>query len=369
MSSEVTGAANGSVTAKPDRAPAVAAAPGPANGEAAEGEGQDPWFSPEPKLPDGAVPDAVVPDASALGQHAGNGLGSGAADADPGSDTAQWFLRTGRAGLLPDAMTVDSDEAEPGPAGPRPRPRTGSAGAPPWAGESPGSVASAPPPWETGPWPGPGASRPGRAAGRRAADSAGRADAAGSGAVAGSAAAAGSAGLPGDAVPVSLPAGILLAAGIVPLVVPGLVAGIVGVRRARAAGSSQLASWAAIALSVGWALVIVLVFAGGSGGQANACASYPASVRHAYTGAVTDLASATVSPAQAADIRRAASEANAAAAAAAAGQTGVRTQLAQLANDLEQAGADATAGHQVPAPLLQDLAADGARLAAACPAR
>ena len=31
---------------------------------------------------------------------------------DPGSDTAQWFLRAGRAGLLPDAMTVSWAEPD-----------------------------------------------------------------------------------------------------------------------------------------------------------------------------------------------------------------------------------------------------------------
>jgi hypothetical protein len=204
-----------------------------------------------------------------------------------------------------------------------------------------------PPPWETGPWPGPGQARPVRSAAPRESEP-------------GTAA-------PGSPAPAGLPAGIVLAAGIVPLVVPGLVTGIVGLRRARLAGSSQLASWAAIALSVVWAVVLILVFAGGNGSQPNACAGYPAPVRQAYTSAVTDLARTTVGAAQAADIRHAAAIADGAAAAA-SGQNSVRSSLAELADDLEQAGADVTAHRQVPAALLQALAADGTRLAAACPA-
>ena len=42
--------------------------------------------------------------------------------------------------------------------------RIAAAGAPPWAGEVTGPVAGAPPPWETGPWPGPGADRASRTA-------------------------------------------------------------------------------------------------------------------------------------------------------------------------------------------------------------
>src|SRR6202042_1002075 len=125
-----------------------------------------------------------------------------------------------------------------------------------------------PPPWEPGPWPAPGEARAARSGTRRQPES--------QTAVRGQSAAS------GQNAPAGLPAGIVHAAAVVPLVVPGLIAGILGLWRSRTAGSSQLASWAAIALSVIWALVIVLVFAGGSGGQTSACASYPASVRHAY---------------------------------------------------------------------------------------
>ncbi len=376
MSSDVTGRAKGNVAAAPEPVPGQAGLQGPGTDadQAAEpdsgarpadsqlADGEDPWFSPGPKAPDaGAMPEPLEANGSSGDGHTGDGHtgdshagDSSEAGFDPGSDTAQWFLRTGRAGLLPDAMTEtwDEPESESNEAAQQAAARAQTAGAPPWAGEMPGSVASMPPPWETGPWPAPGEQRAPRTGGRRQFDS----QAAGRGQAAASA----------PDAPAGLPAGLVLAAAVVPLVVPGLIAGVLGLRRARAAGSSQLASWAALALSVIWALVIVLVFAAGSGGQASACASYPASVRHAYTSAVTDLARTKVGQTQAADIRQAATLANNAAAAA-AGQNSVRIALAQMANDLEQAGADVTAHRQVPATLLQALASDGTALSDACP--
>ena len=78
------------------------------------------------------------------------GAGRGA-----GHRQAEWFLPTGRAGLLPESMTESWDDEPAGDAG-----RTEAAGAPPWAGEELAPAASSPPPWESGPWPGPGGGGP-----------------------------------------------------------------------------------------------------------------------------------------------------------------------------------------------------------------
>src|SRR5262245_59652311 len=117
-----------------DAEPATQAAPvtGSDNG-AADGAAADPWFTPGPKADSHGVP------------------------FDPAA-TAEWFLPTGRAGLLPESMTVFADEAQSGPPMAQYPARIESAAAPPWAGEATftGPAAEAPPPWETGPWPGPG---------------------------------------------------------------------------------------------------------------------------------------------------------------------------------------------------------------------
>ena len=91
----------------------------------------DPWFEPAPK------------------PEPGNGQSHGRSTSD-----TDWFLRTGRAGLLPDSMTESWDEG--GHATLRPE----TSAAPPWAGEAAVLPASEPPPWESGPWPGPDEARP-----------------------------------------------------------------------------------------------------------------------------------------------------------------------------------------------------------------
>src|SRR5215469_7035092 len=93
----------------------------------------DPWFAPGPKVAAGEADPAVAADAS--GQ-------------------AEWFLPTGRAGLLPDSMTEswdDNGSALPDRAG-----RAEAVGAPPWGSDGASAAVGEPPPWEIGPWPGHG---------------------------------------------------------------------------------------------------------------------------------------------------------------------------------------------------------------------
>jgi hypothetical protein len=311
------------------------------------GEQRDPWFAPGPKSAD-AGPEADA----AAGADAGRG-------AEP--DTAQWFLPAGRAGLLPDSMTVSPDDEEPAgrPAGPSER--AAAVSAPPWAGDPAVDASGTPPPWENGPWPGPEGARPSRPASSRPGARA-------SGGVSATASASASASANGNSGSGSAgdQAGIarrILIAGLVPLVVPGLVAGILGLRESPPGGPVRRAAVTAIGASLAWAVVIVVVvIAVGSGGSGAAC-TYPAAVHQAFARAMTDIS--THAPGQPADLTLAVSRANASA--AAAGQIPVRNALFALAGDLELARGDVTAGRAVPGTLRAHLAADGSALTRACP--
>ena len=124
-----------------------------------------------------------------------------------------------------------------------------------------------------------------------------------------------------------------------PLVVPGLVAGILGLRESPPGGPVRRAAVTAIAASLAWAVVIVVVVI--------AVCTYPAAVHQAFARAMTDIS--THAPGQAADLTLAVSRANASA--AAAGQIPVRNALFALAGDLELARGDVTAGRAVPGTL------------------
>ena len=327
----------------------------------------DPWFGPGPKIagggwgpadsgdPDSANPDRASADladaASAAGALEDGAEGAEAASAGHAAAQAAWFLRTGRAGLLPDSVTVSWDGGDDR--------RThndahaDAAGAPPWAGDAVAAAVSAPPPWETGPWPGPGETAlptgPGSSNGRSAATTL---DAAGP--------------APGQAaVPVGgrWSARTVLAAGLVPLVLPGLVLGVLGLRRAGSGPAVRKASWLAIGASIAWAVVIVFL-ASSSGGPAARCTGYPAAVRQAYGRVMTDLSSHASAAAQVGDLGVAASRANASA--ASAGQISIRTALFAMADDMAQARADVVAQRGVPAALRQHLTDDGIAPAGSC---
>lgn len=256
---------------------------------------------------------------------------------DDGGHATEWFMRTGRAGLRPDSMTVawSDDEAAV-------QSRHEAAGAPPWAGEKIHTDGS-PPPWESGPWSGPGEEWP-------VASSADGAAAAGSR----------PGGQPGTANWQSRAA---LLTGILPLVVPGLVLGALGLRRARSSGAGRGASLLAIALSVVWAVVLgVLAF--GSGGSQPGC-SVPSSVHRSYGRVLSDLASGANRSVLSADMSTAAGQANAAAANAT--QLPLHNALFALASDLEVAQADlAGKDHDVPSSLQLRLTTDGTALTNSC---
>ena len=331
----------------------------------------------------------------ATGRASGPGRGRRRIEGAEDNRQAEWFLPAGRAGLLPDSITESWDE---NPVQASSRPDTASA--PPWASEEPTPAASKPPPWESGPWPGPGggdsAGRAGanggaiQASGTAGAGGLRREDVAGptvgAGPAHGDAVHVGPAygdpvhgdpvhvgpahGGPltggmadGDDGPASWQAPAAVVAGIVPLVVPGLVLGILGLRRAGPSGPGRLAYWTAIGLSVVWAIVIVLLVAGGS--PAGGCAGYPASVRAAYAKAMSDITGKAPAAVQAADLAAAANKANSAAANTA--QIPVRAALFGMVGDLEQVKADVVARRPVSADVLAHLKSDGTTFPRSCP--
>jgi hypothetical protein len=291
---------------------------------AADHELNDPWFEPGPKLPAYANGD------------------------DIGSTTAEWFLPTGRAGLLPDSMTVTADD-EADTSVRSDSLRAATSGAPPWAGEAADPAPATPPPWENGPWSGPGSYR---------ASSEHRANGAQSEAGRAASGRAGDAGgLP--------PPRVILIAGLVPLVVPGLVLGALGFGRSSAGEPARRASVAALAASLTWAVVIIVIIAVSGSGSGAASCTFPTAAQQAYQRAIANLSSAAPKAVRAGELGAAVSTVNSSA--AAASQIPVRSALAAMAGDLEQARSDLAAGRPVPKTLRQHLAADGAALTRACP--
>jgi len=322
-------------------------APGSSDSGSSWSEPDDPWF--------GAASGSVTEPGSANGA-SGNAAAQRAGgpdwpdEADPDITRVDWFLPGGRAALLPDSVTVfaaeDQDEAETGqPRQQQPAPAA-AAGAPPWAAEPAGSAEGAPPPWENGPWHGPGSARPTRPA----ADPPARPSKPGA-----------AQDEPGLWTP-----GTVLVTGLLPLVVPGLVVGLLGLRRSGPGEPGRRASLLALAASLAWAVVIVVVVVAASGSGSSGACSYPAAVHQAYAKAMADLSGGASAATQATDLGVAASKANSAA--AAAGNIGVRSALFAMAGDLQQARADRIAGKAVPAALRAHLTADGPALTASCPA-
>lgn len=345
MSSDRKGSVGDAATQEPTSA-AATADNGLGQAMPDDGKPEDPWFTPGPKTAASA--------------------GESSMDTGGRAHEAEWFLRTGRAGLHPDVVISSEDAGEP-PADHH-EIRVTAAGAPPWAGDTTDESASTPPPWETGPWPGPGDQK---SPGSRALD-----DGAHQGRVlaSGSAAATNLMGrnaLDGSVLDGSGPDAqsalwaprTVLATGLIPLVVPGLVVGFLSLRQA-GAQAVRKAAWLAIGASLAWAVIIIVIVASVSGGSAGSCTGYPAAVHQAYEKVQTDLSGNAPASVLDADLETAASLANSSA--AAAGQIGVRTGLFTMANDMAQARADVVAGRQIPATLRQHLTDDGVVPAGSC---
>jgi hypothetical protein len=285
MSSSDSGGVPGkAVAAEPPVAP-IPATGDDGQGDRDDREPADAWFTPGPKQ---------------------------AAAAPAGDESPDWFLRTGRAGLVPDSMTDSwQDGVLPGPD----RPGRGEAvGSPPWGAQPTDAAAGVPPPWENGPWPG-----------------------------------------HGDPRPVSRPG---------PLDDSGDPAAVASVAAASLRRRPVQLALAGIGVVVVIVIIVVIVTAT-SGSPVGGCGTYPAAVRQAYVRAMTDLRGHAPAAVQSAAFAEAARRANASA--AAAGQIGVRTAMFAMASDMNRAYADVVANRALPATLRQHLTADGTALPASCP--
>ncbi len=282
-SSDSSGAPGKAVAAEPPLAP-IPAAGDDGRDDRAEGAPADPWFTPGPKQP---------------------------AAAPAGDESPEWFLPSGRAGLVPDTMTDTWQD------GTLSRPDQSAqgeaAGSPPWGAQPTDAAGGVPPPWENGPWPGHGEPRP-----------ASRADPADVGS---------------DPAPAAPVAADRLRRRTVQLALAGI--GVVVV-----------------------VVIIVVVVTATSGSPGGGCATYPAAVHQAYVRAMTDLRDHAPASVQSAAFAQAASRANASA--VAAGQIAVRTAMSAMASDMNRAYADVAANRALPATLRQHLAADGTALPASC---
>jgi hypothetical protein len=299
----------------------------------------------------------------------------------------------------------------------RPEPGTTVAGAPPWAGEPVTRAPDSPPPWESGPWPGPGGSdsdeagpaRPDEAGGTRpdsrepggpgsngqspdghggdlqdsdwqgselqdpagqgsaGRDAAGRdAERQGAKEQGADARSVGRNGPGRQAVgnPLSTAALIAGIAGIA--VLPGLILGVLGLRRARVTGTGRVQSGAGIALSLLWAaaIVAVVVLTGQGSSTDVGCSGYQAAGRAAPARASTALSAGAARSQLRADLSQAASSLNTAA--ASAQDVSVRNALSELTGDLQSALDQVTAGRPVPAALKRTLSRDAAAASRVC---
>ncbi len=150
---------------------------------------------------------------------------------------------------------------------------------------------------------------------------------------------------------------------ILPVVLPGLALGIVGLRRARVTGTGRAASWLAIAISVIWAVILTVWLASSGGTTAGACGGYENAVSIQVSQVLRDLASGAPQTVLAADLRQAVSQANNAA--AQAQQVAARNAMATLTASLQQVASDGSASD---AARHQQVADAESAMASACKA-
>jgi hypothetical protein len=310
----------------------------PAEPEPAAEVHQESWFEPA-RYPTGQQPDSAELPGDPEAGPTGVGLpGDGSHRAD------EWFLRTGRAGLLPDSMTVSWDEAE------HPAGRPDTAAAPPWAGERAEAELEEPPPWESGPWPEPGEARPEHRPWP-----------------------SGAAAVPALRQPRPVDdtgnwqAVAALVTGVLPLVLPGLVFGVLGLRRSRSTGTGRALAWAGIALSLIWAVVVIGQLATGGGQPAQACgSSAQGAVQLSMQTVLRDLGGNAPESVVAADLGQAVSQANSAA--AGAQQVSARNAMVALTGGLQEALRAVATDHSASsyAAIRTQLKADNAAEVSAC---
>jgi len=147
-------------------------------------------------------------------------------------------------------------------------------------------------------------------------------------------------------------------------VVPGVVFGILGLRRAADRGSGRLRSWLGIGLSVFWAaaglyLVPHLVRAADPG-----CTAYKGAALTAYNRVISDFSGSHAAPNLTADVSRATSELEAAA--DRSRDPAAARALSGLSQDLRMVLGELHSGAVVPRRAMQALNRDAPRTDTAC---
>jgi hypothetical protein len=149
-------------------------------------------------------------------------------------------------------------------------------------------------------------------------------------------------------------------------VLPGLILGVLGLRRARVTGTGRVQSGAGIALSLLWAAAIVaaVVLMGQGSSSDVGCSGYQAAGRADAARASTALSTGAARSQLRADLSQAASSLNTAA--ASAQDVAVRNALSELTGDLQSALDQVTAGRPVPVSLKRALSRDTAAASRVC---
>jgi len=147
-------------------------------------------------------------------------------------------------------------------------------------------------------------------------------------------------------------------------IVPGVVFGILGLRRAASCGAGRIRSWLGIGLCLFWAaaagyLLPHLVQAADPG-----CAAYKGSALTAYNRVISDFNGSYAAPHLAGDVSRAVSELEAAA--DRSRDPAAARALSVLTGDLRTVLGELRAGAVVPGTAMQALNRDAARTDAAC---
>jgi hypothetical protein len=316
--------------------------------------------------PDSSQPEDGEPHARRAGESGTGGPGPeerAAPAPDDAGARAEWFLRTGRAGLLPESMTESEPDSS------RAAPRRATAGAPPWAGDQAGPITDAPPPWESGPWPGPAGEEAGAGPRAGAGPERQRGEPSYGDRHYGERQSAAMSQPAGPASPAAADTGNWQAwaagvAGLLPVVVPGLVLGLLGLRRARVTGTGRAGSWLAIACSAIWAVILVVWLVSAGGTAASACGNYQNVVGYPVSQVLHDLATSAPAGVVDSDLQKAISQANSAA--ASAQQVTARNAMATLTTSLQQVAGEQTSTSD--AVMRQQVKAAAATMASACKA-
>jgi hypothetical protein len=130
-------------------------------------------------------------------------------------------------------------------------------------------------------------------------------------------------------------------------VLPGLILGILGLRRARSTGQGRARSWLGIAASLVWATGIIVVATGALSTPADpGCDGYQSGGQADAAKVSSALGARAPASQLGSDLRQASSKFNSAT--ARAQSLAVRNALSTMTDDLQSTLDQVTAGHQTP---------------------